>query len=391
MNVIARLASTLLHLHLPIMRKTVFFQSFHGQYNDNPKYVSEELHRRNPNVKIAWAIKDGRPETFPDYVALVPIDSPAYTKYISRAQVVVDNYVGCRSSFLKSNNVFRRAICKLRAKHRKGQFCLSTWHGNPLKCIALDEPQYKQADFSKAYLCTDVLLANDQPTADAFRTAFLWRKPLSLLGMPRNDLLFCDQQSREKIKSKLGLSLDKHYVLYAPTFRKSIEMSGLYQLEQLDIGRLLDTLSKTFGGEWEFIFRSHNEVMKSISQNRNINNKKIINGNQYEDMAEYLVCADVLITDYSGSMFDFSITHRPCFLYTPDLKSYAGKERGFYEDIYAFPFPLAIEADTLIKNINEFDTESYKIAVDELLKKRGCVENGKSAKLVVDEIEKHIQ
>lgn len=37
-------------------KKTVFFISFEGQYNDNPKYISEELYRRAADVDIIWCV-----------------------------------------------------------------------------------------------------------------------------------------------------------------------------------------------------------------------------------------------------------------------------------------------------------------------------------------------
>ena len=48
-------------------------------------------------------------------------------------------------------------------------------------------------------------------------------------------------------------------------------------------------------------------------------NKKItqtIEVSDYSDMQELLCAADILITDYSSSIWDFSYTKKPCFLYT---------------------------------------------------------------------------
>ena len=56
---------------------------------------------------------------------------------------------------------------------------------------------------------------------------------------------------------------------------------------------------------------------------------QIYNGNYGNDMTEYLIVSDVLITDYSSSMFEFIITGKPCFLFCPDLDNYEKNERGF--------------------------------------------------------------
>lgn len=389
MNNYLFIIKTLAEMCRPILKNTAFFRSFNGQYNDNPKYVSEELHRRYPEMNIAWAIGDGSADSFPDYVKTVQINSAEYAKYVARAEIVVDNYCGCRTNYLKVNNPVKRLAFWLLSRHRKGQFCLSTWHGTPLKHIALDEPGYKKAKFAKGYFNTDTLIAGCDVTAGAFKTAFGWDGEVMMCGTPRNDILV--NGSDADLKEKLGLPKDKKVFLFAPTFRNNVEMSGVFQLKALDIDALLATLSEKFGGEWCFVFRSHNLVMKAI-QNESLGiHSDIINGNRFPDMAEYLAVSDALLTDYSSSMFDYMLTNRPTFLYTPDLFDYKNSERGFYFDIETTPFPISETADDLIKSIADFDNESYKAKVDAFLNKIGNAEKGSAAKAVVDEISKHLR
>ena len=388
MNNLTFIAYTLLQMCRPILKGTAFFRSFNGQYNDNPKYVSEELHRRYPEMKIVWAIRDGKAESFPDYVKTVPLNSKEYAKYISRAQIVVDNYSGCRTNYLKKNNLIKRFVFWMMSRHRKGQFCLSTWHGTPLKHISLDEPQYKNAAFSKAYYNTDMLIAGCDLTANAFKTAFRWNEEILMCGTPRNDILF--NTPDETIKERLGIPKNKKVFLFAPTFRDDVDMSGVHQLKELNIEVLLDSLNKKFGGEWCFVFRSHNLVMAAIQDSSVKLNANIINGNAFPDMAEYLSCTDVLLTDYSSSMFDYMLTKRPVFLYTPDLFNYNNSERGFYFDIESTPFSIAKNVDELMKNITEFDKNEYIEKVEDYLLKIGNKEQGTAAKSVVDEISKYL-
>ena len=115
----------------PIMKNTVLFRSFNGQYNDNPKYVSEELRRRRPDVKIVWVVGDSVAESFPHYATTVSLDSTEYAEYIARAEVVVDNYFGCRTNYLRKNNPIKRLVFWLLSRKRRGQLCISTWHGTP--------------------------------------------------------------------------------------------------------------------------------------------------------------------------------------------------------------------------------------------------------------------
>ena len=100
-------------------------------------------------------------------------------------------------------------------------------------------------------------------------------------------------------------------------------------MNDLDIDRILSTLSKKFGGEWVFIVRFHYHVEKAINWDK-LHEKygeKIINGNKSEDIMDYLVCCDALMTDISSCIYDFSLTNKPSFSYFPDFNHYANDER----------------------------------------------------------------
>ena len=47
-------------------------------------------------------------------------------------------------------------------------------------------------------------------------------------------------------------------------------------------------------------------------------------------------------------------------MYCPDLEEYK-KERGFEIPLESYPFPIAHDNEELIKNIENFDEENYKI------------------------------
>jgi CDP-glycerol glycerophosphotransferase len=65
-------------------------------------------------------------------------------------------------------------------------------------------------------------------------------------------------------------------------------------------------------------------------------------------MADMLLIADVLVTDYSSVMFDFAATGRPMVFFTPDLAHYSEDLRGFYFDLLAeAPGPVVQTRDEL--------------------------------------------
>ena len=49
-------------------------------------------------------------------------------------------------------------------------------------------------------------------------------------------------------------------------------------------------------------------------------------------MAELLLVADILISDYSSSVGDFALTGRPVVLFQPDRERFSGDRTFYFED-----------------------------------------------------------
>ena len=109
------------------------------------------------------------------------------------------------------------------------------------------------------------------------------------------------------------------------------------------------------------------------------------NDTDYPDMQDLLKCADVLLTDYSSCMWDFSLMHKPCFLYARDISEYRG-ERDFYTPIEDWPFPLASNNDELAQVIADFDEDAYHAAVDRHHEELGSTESGTAARQCAERI-----
>ena len=112
-------------------------------------------------------------------------------------------------------------------------------------------------------------------------------------------------------------------VFYAPTFRDD------YSLEcyNLDTKEILSCLSQKFASEWVLMIRMHPNL-SSYKSLFDFDGEKIIDVNQYDDMQELLLVSDILITDYSTSMFDFSIMNKPVFLFATDIEQYQKRNEG---------------------------------------------------------------
>ncbi len=77
----------------------------------------------------------------------------------------------------------------------------------------------------------------------------------------------------------------------------------------------------------------------------------IINGDF--SIQELLVVSDILITDYSAFIFDYSLLEKPIAFYAHDFENYA-EERDFYYPYKAFvPGPIVCTSLELVHVINE--------------------------------------
>lgn len=378
---------------MPLKKDRYVFTSFEGHYNDNPRYISETMQRIAPEKEIVWLVSRDRLALLPDGVRGVEYGTLKAAVMRGSATALVDNVYGERSCWMYSEQLTmkQKLICFLVKK--QGQRLYTTFHATPLKHLGRDQIGNRFCGL----ICPETtMMLGNQFTVDIMDHVTFGAVHTVLLGSPRNDPLFLDDAEKAKLRGMLGLPMERKVILYAPTFRndgrdtegKNVRRSGIEQLESMDPERLFGALSSRFGGEWIMVCRFHYHVESMVNWD-DLEKRypgRFINGNRFDDMAGYLTCADVLVTDASSSMFDFALTGRPCFLYFPDYEHYRDEERGFYTDPEQLPFPLCRNFDTLTKAITDFDGDRYAKEVGEMLDRFGNVDHGRSAEAAVEYI-----
>lgn len=398
MNRFVLLLKFLLLKAIPVKKGRIVCTSLGGHFSDSPKYISAKIKEIRPEAEVIWLVDKNRLAEVDNLYRAVDINSFKGNYYASSAEIRIDNVYGDCAFNVDED---KSALAKLKLRFlfwlkKKNQIVYTTWHGTPIKRMSRDQIGNNWSDF----LCNDVrMFLDNQNTVNIMRHLTFNKIDISLLGLPRNDLLFSTEDNKSTLKKKLGLPTNKRIVLFAPTFRndgkdvadKNIYRSGLDQLEQIDFNKLFCVLNSRFGGEWVFVCRFHYHVEKMVNWNalEKEYSGRIINGNMNDDMAEYLACADVLLTDVSSCSFDFSLTGKPCFLFFPDYERYITKERGLYYSLEELPFPLSKTFDELIGIIGHFNQDEYQKNVTEMLKAFGYVQetdaSTKLAKLIIEE------
>lgn len=350
------------------------------QYSCNPRYLTEYLLENNPEFEIFWVFKGNVDTSGVDKrIKCVRYKSLRYFLLVNTAEFFITNA--------------RTDPYRIYWHKRKGQKYVMLWHGGvALKRIEKDaESQLSYSYLKKAKIDSkvcDLMISGCRFQTSLLKEKFWYDGEILEKGIPRNDVFFDKArhpEMRERICRKYGISSDSRIVLYAPTFRrdKSIEPY------RINWSRVVPELRKIYGTEKvSILLRLHPNLIGKADASSLVNDESVIDVTRYHDMQELLCVSDLLITDYSSSMFDITMLKKPCMLYATDIEKY---NRGYYFDFAELPFPLARNEEELIGNIRTFDSAAYEEAVESFFEKHiGLCEDGNASKAIAGWLTRHI-
>jgi CDP-glycerol glycerophosphotransferase len=295
------------------LENAVFFESFYGRNAScNPLAIDRELSRRVPGLVRYWSVVD-RSVAVPDGAIAVVEGSPDWWRARGAARLLV------------VNDWLRRRFAR-----RPGQVVLQTWHGTPLKRLALHRPGFdprRAVAVVRESRRWNVLLAQNPYAAGILRKAYAFlSRPIWVEGYPRNDVLRTGDGA--DVRRRLGVGAEERVLLYAPTWRDDREQI----VDFVDAARLAADTGAVV------LVRGHS---RTLLPGADTTGARVIDVTGFPDTSQLLLAADALITDYSSVMFDFTVTGKPVYLLVPDLEHYRGELRGFYFDLEAHaPGPL---------------------------------------------------
>ena len=285
--------------------RAVFFESFHGRtVACNPAALDREIAVRFPSVRRTWSVSRDAVEV-PEGADAVRVGTPEWLAARDEADLLVLN------DWIEDDWWPRR-----------DQFVLQTWHGTPLKRIALGRRGRTPRLFAavvKQSSRWSATLAQNPFGAKALRRSYAVTRPMWTLGYPRNDVLVTGVDPG--LRERLGVTTPR-VTLYAPTWRDH----GLDGPDPLDTLALAERL----GPEWTVLVRGH---ARTLDRRRPVEGDRVIDVSGHPDVSELMAVADVLVTDYSSVMFDFSATGRPMVFHVADEEHYASEVRGFAWDL----------------------------------------------------------
>ncbi len=353
----------LCYITRPRKEKSVYFASFRGQYSDNPRAISECLHQMAPDVKIVWLVKPQFKKYVPDYVTIVPPKPRLALMAQAHASVWVLNYVYRLNSGINKNS---------------DQFYIQTWHGDRgLKTIGYLTGISKEKDYDGYDLseCDLFVAASDYGVKKA-RQGLLYEGEVIVEGMPRNDkLVTISKQGDEAARIKESLGVDSHVkiMLYAPTFRDDL---GPQQCA-IDIALSIAALESN-GERWVCLVRSH-ALSKGITGTDSAVCRDV---SSYPDMADLLLIADLLLTDYSSCAGDFLLTERPVVLVHFDKNNYEAQGRPLWIKPEEAGYLVAKNQSDLNQILSKLYSYNHKAIADKINRFYGTKETGHASEAV---------
>jgi teichoic acid ribitol-phosphate primase len=309
-SVVLRLVALLCRL-VPIRRNRVVLATARlPVLEGNLLYIHDAIRRLRPDVDIALELR--------------PYSYGLAGKLGYMLQMIRGAWLVHTSGLVVVDNAYLPVHV---APHRAGSTVVQVWHATgALKRFGADtvgglaEPERRFLHRHYDYAVT-AGEASRVPWSRALRTP---AERVLALGTPRTDGLF-DADRLAAAKDRVLVAhpslADRRLVLYAPTFRgRGRHKHGTPALDGRQLRELLS-------GDHALVIKTHPNLDPATQPTDGFD----IVADPGSDMNDWLAAADVLVTDYSSSIFEWALLGRPLVLLVDDLEAYE-RDPGLYLD-----------------------------------------------------------
>ncbi|MGN5881994.1 CDP-glycerol glycerophosphotransferase family protein [Staphylococcus simulans] len=337
----------------------VFIESFHGSnFSGDPKYIALAIQNQFNDKKIFVSSRNALVDIEIRNHGFIPVRFGSL-KYMK-------TFRSCKYVFMNGNSWDR-------VDKDKRQVFVQTWHGFPLKKMVnnLNDEQERKAQFhafKPRMKKWDYLLTSSKTNKMLLESAFDLEKNKKLkvlqLGAPRNEYLIKNNNEAERTRIRKKYlqvdAKDKKFVLYCPTWRKDKRSC----ITGVDLKALLDHLPS----DYEIIVKLHPNDSNLRTKYNQLDPRIHCFFNEFVDIQELYLISDVMITDYSSTIFDYAHLNLPILLLQEDSQKYQD-EIGFYFDIHEVgDFLTASQNEALLaKQITHISRIDYSNLINRLM------------------------
>jgi len=289
--------------------RVLFLSDSRIGYTGNFRFVRDEIERQAPQADIVGLFKASLKEPRPvrDMIRLPWLAATAQT-------IVLDDYYPVIYSFAIRPETRLVQLWHAAGAFKRVGYSREGLPGGPTSATRAHR------NYTDATVSSESIRSN---YAEAFGIDLA---RVRALGVPRTDVFFDDDvisKAANDVRERHGIPAGKRIALYAPTFRGNGQHTATFDYECIDWDRLVREL----GDGWVVMVKMHPFVRSLSAARPDI--KGVIDVTTDREITQLLMAADVLITDYSSSIFEFALLRRPVVFFCPDLEQYTA-DRDFY-------------------------------------------------------------
>lgn len=355
-------ALSLLDFIIPKNEKIIVFggNEMRG-INGNVQAVLKAWSGKSKTKKFKPFVVSIHKETFPNIETIDPRTLRGIITIIRAKTAVVSHVYGD----LYWHNLYN-------GKRRR---IINLWHGSPLKRIGPWRGWGK----------TTALIAASKMEKLALSACIeLPLDSIFITGFPRTDQLI---KNPKKLKQEALTNLNikdtgQKLILYVPTYRVGNKVEGyLHRRRDFSFKELKKLLEKHNA---YLLVRTHvNDPFQDFPENERI---ILAPFNRLSEIEPLYALADILVTDYSSSIFEYVVLNRPIIGFAPDLDEYEKIPGLLYDYNSIFPGPVAKDWNGL-KTLMEEELEEpskYETLRSDRLRMSQKFLDGKSTDRAID-------
>lgn len=244
----------------------------------------------------------------------------------------------------------------------KTQKLIQLWHsGAGFKCIGYIRWGHK---FAPGTFCchrqyTYHIAGSEHIANDFAEVAGILREQVIPTGMPRFDK-FLSAEHRTVVVHKIYEMYpefkNRQIILFAPTYRGRNKQEAFYPYQKIDFESLYRYCEDD---KAIVLFKMHPFVKDPVPIQEKHKNR-FFDFTNYPDINELFYITDILITDYSSSMYEYALMNKPMLAYSFDIVQYSsarGFPRPYNENI---PGKICESFEELLRALKEKDFEYDK-------------------------------
>ena len=186
------------------------------------------------------------------------------------------------------------------------------------------------------------------------------REMLLPTGMPRMDEYLSPEyrkSTEKRLREEFPLTVGKEVILFAPTYRGKNRDAAHYPYEMIDFDELYKFCRET---DKVVLFKMHPWVSQPVPIEDRFKDR-FIDLTAYPNINDLFYITDLLITDYSSNIYEYSLMRRPMLFYAFDKIQYAFS-RGFHRDYEeAAPGRICYDFESLMRALREEDYQFEKV------------------------------